>query len=85
MKIFIKAKPNAKTESIEELKRIPGIADSKKAGIPTFKVTVKATPTDGKANDAVVRVVAAHFNISRARVRIISGHTTNQKIVEIDQ
>ena len=85
MKIFIKAKTNAKVESVEELKPLSDSIDSKRFGIPTYKVSVKATPTDGKANDAIIRILAEHFKIPRMRVRIVSGHTTNQKIIEIDQ
>ena len=83
MKIIIKAKPNSKVEKIEEIKPLSGVTDTKRPGIPTYKVSVKATPTDGKANDAIIRALAQHFGVRINNIRIVSGHTANQKIVEI--
>ncbi len=49
----------------------------------TFQVAVREPPVDGRANEAICRALAAHFGTSRSSVRIISGHTSRQKIVEI--
>ena len=83
MKIFIKAKTNAKSENVEQLQPRLESLNTRQSDIPTLKVSVKALPTDGKANDAIIHLLAAHFKVPRAQVRIVSGHTTNQKIVEI--
>jgi len=83
MKIIIKAKPNAKTETIEELKRIQGIADPKRSSMPIYKISVKATASDGKANDAIIRALAKHFGVRTSDVRIVSGNTSKKKIVEV--
>ncbi len=48
-----------------------------------YTVRVKAAPQDGKANDAVVRLLARHFGVPRSAVRIASGLTVRNKIVEI--
>ena len=75
--------PQAKVEKVEEIKPLSGNTDTIRAGIPTYKVSVKATPTDGKANDAIIRILAKHFGVRANDIRIISGHTSSQKIVEI--
>jgi uncharacterized protein (TIGR00251 family) len=48
-----------------------------------WKVRVTAAPERGKANDAVVRLVAATVGLPRAAVRIVSGHGTREKTIEI--
>lgn len=48
-----------------------------------YTVRVKAAPQDGKANEAVIRLLARHFGVARSAVRIASGLTVRNKIVEI--
>jgi len=83
MKILIKAKPNAKVDKVEELQPLSGMMATHDPGLRCYKVSVKAAPTDGKANDAIVHIVAKYFKVHARNVRIISGITTSQKIVEI--
>lgn len=71
MKIFIKAKPGAKKEQMEK------ISDN------SFVVSVKEPPIQGRANSAIISVLAEYFKTSKSNVKIISGHTSRQKIVEI--
>ena len=49
-----------------------------------LKVQVTAAPERGKANEAVVDVLAAALGLPRARVRIVAGETSPLKTVEID-
>jgi len=49
-----------------------------------LKVQVTAAPERGKANAAVVEVLAAALGVSRGRVRIIAGETSPLKTVEVD-
>ncbi len=49
-----------------------------------YKIWVRAAPERYKANDAVRRVLAAHFNVAPSRIRIIAGVTARRKMVEID-
>ena len=44
---------------------------------------VRAVPEDGKANQAVIELLAKHFHVARAAVRIVSGASVRTKIVEI--
>lgn len=47
-------------------------------------VYVREPAVDGKANQAVVRELAKYFDVSKNRVKIISGLTSRQKRFLID-
>lgn len=46
-------------------------------------VSLRATPENGKANAALVCVLAEYFDVPKANVEIRSGLTSRHKIVEI--
>jgi hypothetical protein len=46
-------------------------------------VAVNAPPVDGKANEAVVRVLAETFRVARSAVTIVRGETGRKKTVRI--
>jgi uncharacterized protein len=52
-------------------------------GREELEVRVAEAPTDGAANDAVVKLLAKALGISRSEVSIISGHTSRHKRVAI--
>ena len=45
---------------------------------------VSAAPSDGKANEALLRLIARELGIGATRVRIVSGAKSRMKIVEVD-
>ncbi len=47
-------------------------------------VAVNAPPVDGKANEAVVRVLAATFNVPRSAVTIVRGETGRKKTIRLE-
>jgi len=47
-------------------------------------VFVRERAVDGAANDGVVKVLAEHFGVPKSRVTIVRGHTSRNKLVEID-
>ena len=49
----------------------------------TIRVHTTTAPTDGKANDAVIRALAKHFNVPRSSIHIIRGQTSHNKVIEI--
>jgi len=46
-------------------------------------VRVTAAPERGRANDAVVRLLAGTLGVPRAAVTIVSGHGAREKTVEV--
>jgi len=46
-------------------------------------VAVNAPPVDGKANEAVVRVLAERFKVTRSAVTIVRGETGRKKTIRI--
>jgi uncharacterized protein len=46
-------------------------------------VSVNAPPVDGKANEAVVRVLAQTFGVSRSAITIVRGETGRKKTLRI--
>ena len=70
MKIQVKVKPNSRTEEVTQ-----------ESG--SFIVKVKDPPREGKANLAVVRLLAEHFSVSRSQVRILSGLRSRSKVIEV--
>jgi uncharacterized protein (TIGR00251 family) len=68
------------------VKVIPRSAKSEVAGEMadgTLKVRIAAPPEKGKANEALIALLAAHFGVSRDAVTIVSGHATPLKLVRI--
>jgi uncharacterized protein len=68
------------------VKVVPGASRSRIAGRygDGIKVRVAAAPERGKANDAVIELLAEAFHIKQNQVTIVSGHTQPRKIVQID-
>ena len=50
------------------------------------KVTLRVTaaPEGGKANDAVVALLAKRLGVAKGRVGIVRGHKSRDKTVQID-
>jgi uncharacterized protein len=48
-----------------------------------YVVRVKAMPHEGKANEAVIALVARHFKVPKSVVTIVTGLTSRNKIIEI--
>lgn len=71
MKIFIRAKPKAQKEEVIQIDQTH------------FKVSVKEPPIDGRANWAIERAISKFLHVSPTRVRIVAGHTSKNKVVEI--
>lgn len=71
MKIFVKAKPNYREEKVEKIDE------------NNFVVCVKEEPVLGKANLAIRNALAVYFKTGTSKVKIISGHTSRNKIIDI--
>ena len=51
--------------------------------IVEWKLRLTAPPVEGKANDACVQFLARSLGIARSRVRLLSGHKSRHKVVEL--
>jgi uncharacterized protein len=49
-----------------------------------WKVRVSAAPEGGRANAAVLRLLADALSVSPAALRLVSGHGARDKIVELE-
>ncbi len=49
----------------------------------TLKVKLTATPVDGKANEALIELLADHFDVAKGKIKIVRGLTSKNKMVEI--
>ncbi len=69
--IKIKAKPNAKAQSVQIIHN------------QYVKVQVKSPPDKNKANEEIVKIISKLLNISRSSVSIKRGLTSRDKLLEI--
>ncbi|MCB9798794.1 DUF167 domain-containing protein [Candidatus Nomurabacteria bacterium] len=74
MKLAIKVIPRAKENKIE------GTLES-----GSLRVRLTAAPTDGQANEQLIKLVSKHFKIAKSCIRIVRGHTGRDKVIEISQ
>jgi uncharacterized protein YggU (UPF0235/DUF167 family) len=73
MQVSVQVVADAKRERVEE----------RKGG--RLKVFVKEEAKQGMANTRVRTLMAAHYHVPAAKVRIIRGHRTPSKIFEINK
>ena len=48
-----------------------------------WKVRVAAAPERGRANDAVLDLIATSFAVPRTSVELLTGHTAQDKVVQL--
>ena len=70
MKIHVRVKPSSRTEEVSREN-------------DSFIVKVKEPPKEGKANQAVIRLLAERFRVPQSHVKILSGFRSRNKVVEI--
>jgi uncharacterized protein (TIGR00251 family) len=71
MKVTIKVKPgSSKNEVVEDGS--------------VLTVSLRANPENGKANAALICVLADHYSARKSDVRILTGATSRKKIVEVN-
>ena len=70
MIIKVKVKPSSNKKSIEKING-------------AYIINIKEKAEKGKANIAVIKAMAKHFKVSSANIKIKSGMTSRNKIIEI--
>mgnify|MGYP001615050948 CR=1 FL=1 len=85
MKIFVKAKPNAKENKVTPppLKLFESGPASREATQDAYNVSVQEHPVEGRANEAIINLLAKHFKVPRIQVRLISGANSKKKVFEV--
>lgn len=74
--ITIKLTPSARKNAV-----LGWEADSE--GSPVLKVQVTTVPEKGKANKALIELLAKHWKIPKSAITIIRGETSRIKTLEI--
>lgn len=49
----------------------------------SYKVSVNAPPIEGRANEAILEVLAEHFSVPKLRIHILRGERGKKKVIEI--
>lgn len=70
-RISVTVKPDSRVASVTQLSEIE------------FRVAVREPARDGKANAALVELLARHFRIPKSAITIVRGHASRKKIVEL--
>ena len=71
MKITVNVKANAKENKLEKLTTT------------TFKASVKAPAQEGRANEAVKKLLAEHFSVSQSEVSLKAGQKAKNKVFSV--
>ena len=70
--LLVKVKPNARASSLQQ------------APDGTWQAQLKSPPVDGKANEELISLVAAHFQCRKAAVVIKAGASGRTKRVKVE-
>ena len=70
--IQVKAKPNAHVSELREMED------------GAWHAQIKSPPVDGKANEELVGLIAAHFGTRKSLVSVKSGASGRMKLVKIE-
>ena len=52
-------------------------------GTVLYKIYVTAAPEDGKANDAVLKLLAKALGLPKSSFTMTCGHTSHDKVIKI--
>jgi uncharacterized protein YggU (UPF0235/DUF167 family) len=71
--VRVHARPGARRDAVEGLR-------PEADGSVALRISVRAAPEDGKANAAIVRLLAAAWGVPKTRLRLAAGATDRRKI-----
>ncbi len=78
MRLAVRLTPRASSDGIDGW-------DADDRGRPVLKVRVRAAPIDGKANTALIALMAKALDVPKSRIILIGGETARLKTLEIDE
>ncbi len=76
MRIAVRLSPRARADRLDGVIRA---AD----GTPVLKVSVTAPPAEGRANDALLHLLANACGVPRRDVSLVAGEKSRSKIVHV--
>ncbi len=76
MKLTVHIKPGSRSESIQWVENL--------FGEKTLVVKIREKPIDGEANRGLIEALSEFFKVPKSRITILHGHTSREKVVEID-
>ena len=71
MRIYIKVIPRSSQNKIEKLSE------------GEYRVHLTAPPVEGKANEALVKLLAEHFGVAKSAIEIVGGKSSSRKMVDV--
>lgn len=77
IRIAVRLTPNAGRDGIDG-------AETGADGEPMLKARVTAVPEKGKANKALIELLAKQLKMPKSSISVISGETARKKILRID-
>jgi len=72
LKIFVKAKTNAREDLVLKIDETH------------FEVKTKELPINGRANLAIIELLADFFDVSKTNIQIVSGFSSKTKVFEVN-
>ena len=85
MKILVKTKLFSREEKIEKIPQDGfDFLNDKNNKLESYTVWVKEKPEDGKANEAIIKILSKYFNTSKSNIILVSGQTNRDKIFNIN-
>ena len=72
----IRLTPRARTDRLDGIVRTAG-------GAPLLKASVTAPPTEGRANDALLALLAKSWGVPRRDLAIVGGAKSRNKTVHV--
>jgi uncharacterized protein (TIGR00251 family) len=76
VRVVVRLAPRGRADRIEG---VAHLAD----GAPVLKVSVGAPPEDGRANEALLRLLAAEWGFARRDITIVTGAKSRSKTIHI--
>ncbi|MEK7194181.1 MAG: DUF167 domain-containing protein [Patescibacteria group bacterium] len=78
MKVFVRAKAGAWEDRVvpPQPRLIPEVEE-------WYTVSVKEPAVEGRANEAITKLLAEYFKVSLSQVRLVRGATSKKKVFEI--
>lgn len=74
--LTVRVKPGSRKGPLVETTMVEG--DS------VMTVFLQQRAVDGKANAALVAILAAHFGVSKSQVEILRGHASRIKVIRVE-